>query len=252
MAENKKGFILYADQQEVFKALTDEQAGKLIKHILDYVNDENPISDDPIINLVFIPIKQQLKRDLDKWEKRAEKSRENGKKGGRPKGLKEEPKEPTGFIENLTEPKKPVNDNVNVNVTVNDNVNDKVNVIDNNTYIEIQRIYNEVCIDLPKIQKLSQTRKNKIKGFLKDNTLNDLGDLFKKVHTSDFLSGRDGNWKASFDWILKPGNTIKIQEGNYDNKSKPKQKTLAETQQETYDRLAGQFAKELNIMNNKL
>jgi len=220
MAENKKGFILYADQQEVFKALTDEQAGKLIKHILDYVNDESPISDDPIINLVFIPIKQQLKRDLEKWEKRAEKSRENGKKGGRPKGLKEEPKEPTGFIENLTEPKKPVNDNVNVNVTVNDNVNDNVNVIDNNTYVEIQRIYNDVCLSLPKIQKLSQTRKNKIKGFLKDNTLQDLGDLFKKVQASDFLTGRKTEWSADFDWIMKPANTLKIQEGNYDNKQK--------------------------------
>jgi hypothetical protein len=68
MAENKKGFILYADQKELFSQLPDEIAGKLIKHIMAYVNDENPISDDILINIAFTPIKLQLKRDLVKFE----------------------------------------------------------------------------------------------------------------------------------------------------------------------------------------
>jgi len=68
MAENKKGFILYADQKELFSQLPDEIAGKLIKHIMSYVNDENPISDDILINIAFTPIKLQLKRDLVKFE----------------------------------------------------------------------------------------------------------------------------------------------------------------------------------------
>lgn len=68
MAENKKGFLLYADQYEVFKQLPDDKAGQLIKHIFSYVNDEEPQTDDLILNLVFTPIKQQLKRDLEKFE----------------------------------------------------------------------------------------------------------------------------------------------------------------------------------------
>ena len=68
MSKDKKGFILYADQKELFNQLTDEKAGELIKHIFKYVNDENPTSDDLIINLAFTPIKQQFKRDLDKWK----------------------------------------------------------------------------------------------------------------------------------------------------------------------------------------
>lgn len=68
MAENKKGFILYADQKELFSQLPDEIAGKLIKHIMAYVNDENPVSDDILINIAFTPIKLQLKRDLVKFE----------------------------------------------------------------------------------------------------------------------------------------------------------------------------------------
>ena len=40
MAEGKKSFILYVDQRGTFNKLSDEQAGKLIKHIFAYVSDE--------------------------------------------------------------------------------------------------------------------------------------------------------------------------------------------------------------------
>ena len=69
MAENKKSFVAYADWKETFDALSDEKAGQLIKHIFAYVNDENPESEDMLINAVFASIKQTLKRDLRKWEK---------------------------------------------------------------------------------------------------------------------------------------------------------------------------------------
>jgi hypothetical protein len=68
MAKDKKGFILYADQKELFEQLPDDKAGQLIKFIMKYVNDEDPSTDDLIINLAFTPIKQQLKRDLQKFE----------------------------------------------------------------------------------------------------------------------------------------------------------------------------------------
>jgi len=53
MAENKKSFILYCDQKGIWDKLSDEQAGKLIKHVLSYVNDENPTTNDFIIELAF-------------------------------------------------------------------------------------------------------------------------------------------------------------------------------------------------------
>ena len=69
MAENKKAFVLYADVLHTIKYLNDEQAGQLFKHILAYVNDENPTNENPIINIAFEPIKQQLKREIDRdWE----------------------------------------------------------------------------------------------------------------------------------------------------------------------------------------
>ncbi len=66
--KNKKSFLLYADWKETFETLSDDKAGELIKHIFAYVNDENPTSDDMLINAVFANIKHTLKRDLRKWE----------------------------------------------------------------------------------------------------------------------------------------------------------------------------------------
>jgi len=42
MAQDKKGFILYADQKALFDKLPNDKAGELIKHIFSFVNDEKP------------------------------------------------------------------------------------------------------------------------------------------------------------------------------------------------------------------
>jgi hypothetical protein len=66
--ENKKSFILYCDLIHTVNKLPDETAGKLLKHILAYVNDLNPETDDILVEVAFEPIKQAMKRDLKKWE----------------------------------------------------------------------------------------------------------------------------------------------------------------------------------------
>jgi hypothetical protein len=68
MAENKKSFLLYCDLIYTIEKLTDEQAGKLLKHTLKYVNDQNPNPEDILTEIAFEPIKQSLKRDLLKYE----------------------------------------------------------------------------------------------------------------------------------------------------------------------------------------
>jgi len=114
MAKDKTSFLLYCDQQGVFNKLPDQIAGKLIKHIFAYVNDENPPCDDLLLTIAFEPIKTQLKRDLRKYDDYIDKQKFNGAKGGRPK--KEEETQITQPF--FQEPKKA--DNVNVNATVKD------------------------------------------------------------------------------------------------------------------------------------
>jgi len=114
MAEGKKGFVLYADIIHTVKKLPNDKAGELFKFILDYVNDKNPNTDDLITQLAFEPIKQSLKRDLEKYEARCKRNKENGNKGGRPPRKPTEeiinPKKPTGLNGLQDKPKKPDSD----------------------------------------------------------------------------------------------------------------------------------------------
>ena len=132
MADGKKSFLLYADQRGIFEKLPDEEAGKLIKHIYSYVNDEDP-KGDFIVELAFESIKTQLKRDLKKWEKQQEQRREAGRNSAEKrkqakKALDERERDSTLVDDNSIS--STVNDNVNVTVNVNDNVT--VNETDNN------------------------------------------------------------------------------------------------------------------------
>lgn len=81
MAENKKSFVLYCDTLHMVSKLPNDKAGELFKHLLRYVNDENPETEDLIIQIAFEPIKQQLKRDLKKWELEKEEKSIGGRMG---------------------------------------------------------------------------------------------------------------------------------------------------------------------------
>ena len=64
----------------MFETLNDAEAGKVIKHIFRYVNDLSPATPDRTTQIVFEPIKQQLKRDLDVWNKSISRKSDGGKK----------------------------------------------------------------------------------------------------------------------------------------------------------------------------
>ena len=123
---------MYADQREQFDQLTDEQAGKLIKHLFAYVNDENPQTDDIVTKLSFTPIKSQLKRDLIKYEGKKGQWSAAGKASAEARKLKKE--QASTDSTNVNDRSNRSTDstvNVNDNVSVNDNVN--VNDIKKNT-----------------------------------------------------------------------------------------------------------------------
>lgn len=136
MAKEKKGFLLYADIIHMVVKLPDDKAGQLFKLILAYVNDQNPSTDDLLLDLAFTPIQLQLKRDLKNWEDIKEKRRRAGKKGGEATASKAEQDAPNSskleqMIANDSKPRQSIAVNVNDNVSVN--VNDSVSVIGNNT-----------------------------------------------------------------------------------------------------------------------
>lgn len=116
MASGKKSFILYADQITLVSSLTDDEAGRLFKHILAYVNDLDPECSDRIVQVAFEPIKQQLKRDLKYWEDKRVRRQEAGKLGAEAKWQK------IAKDGNAINSMAKMAVNVNGNVNVNDNV----------------------------------------------------------------------------------------------------------------------------------
>jgi hypothetical protein len=132
MAKDKKSFILYVDQKDLWNKLPDEIAGKLIKHIYAYVSDENPTSEDLMIEIAFEPIKQQLKRDLKLFEEKRVKRSEAGKEGASKRW-------------------QPIaNDGKRINDIAKIAVNDNVNVNDINIY----RAFAHLSISNLEVEKL--------------------------------------------------------------------------------------------------
>ena len=100
---------------------------------------------------------------------------------------------------------------------------DKGKEKDKDIFADFVAGYHLLCPSLPKVIKISDARKRVIKARIKEFGLEDIKTVFEKTESSDFLTGKTSDFKASFDWILKPANLVKILEGNYDNR-KPKNK----------------------------
>lgn len=123
----KKSFVLYCDTYDTLQHLTDEQLGKLTRMIFEYqISGITPETNNPLF-IAFGFIKSSLDRDCVKYEERAERSRENGVKGGRPKKNQAGKKETQKTQRVISEPKKPDSDSVSVSVSDSVSVNVNAN-----------------------------------------------------------------------------------------------------------------------------
>ena len=78
--KDQKGFIVYSSIQEVINELDDAQVAQLFRGMVDYfINGKDP-KFSGILKFVFIPIRQQMDRDAEKYERKCEKMRENANK----------------------------------------------------------------------------------------------------------------------------------------------------------------------------
>ena len=86
--------------------------------MLRYVNDLNPEAPDRVTSLLFEPIKQQLKRDLEKWNNKSATRSEIGRLGGlKSAETRAKQKEANEAIASKNQANQPDNDSVSVNVS---------------------------------------------------------------------------------------------------------------------------------------
>ena len=83
MGEGKKGFILFLNFLPMIDALTDEEAGRLIKAIMHHENGEEiDLTYDRLVQAAYLGITPQIDLQNEKWEKTKEARREAGRRGG--------------------------------------------------------------------------------------------------------------------------------------------------------------------------
>ena len=80
MSKDQKGFIVYGDIKAVIDELDDGQVAQLFRGMVEYFTDGKEPKFSGILKFVFIPIKQQMDRDADKYVHKCEKMRENANK----------------------------------------------------------------------------------------------------------------------------------------------------------------------------
>ncbi len=88
-----------------------------------------------------------------------------------------------------------------------------------NAHQDIVDFYNSECKSLPPVKVLTPKRKQTITARVREHGQEAVFEMLKKAGRSCFLAGqnKDG-WVASFDWIFRPNNFVKVLEGNYDDK----------------------------------
>ena len=80
------GFMMYRDYIEYFSYLSKEEKADLLDAIFAYVfKGEGPSSLSPVASLAFAIVRNNVDRDLEKYDKKCEKNRKNGALGGRPR-----------------------------------------------------------------------------------------------------------------------------------------------------------------------
>jgi hypothetical protein len=88
----KKSFLFFVDNFDAVEELTNEDAGILLKTIVSYLNTGKVEKTSQLVRVVFIPIKNSIDRNNEKYAGVVEKRRLAGKSGGLAKASKRKQK----------------------------------------------------------------------------------------------------------------------------------------------------------------
>lgn len=97
--------MIYLDWEEDIKMMDPKEAQNFILNIIRDAKGEQPYLPSRVEQMHWLQIKRILDINKDKYEKQAQRSRENGMKGGR----KKNPQNPTGFFETQENPENLIN-----------------------------------------------------------------------------------------------------------------------------------------------
>jgi len=257
----KKSIIIYADCIAILEELTYEQAGRLFKAILAYVNDE-PVTEtegDPAIMMAFKVLKTQIDRDAEKYDEICKKRSEVGKrhKGNQYTRLDElkkkveqmEQKLQTGTTgtdsendsENDSEVTNVTNNNLPLSLRSKGSLHSKADATQPKSFREkVLRYFNDKMAgkSIKPIKAITDGTKRSeyLKARVREHGRDAIFQMIDKAAGSQFLNGyNQKGFTATFDWLVLPNNFIKVLEGNYDNENNGTNRKDSGTEQRAAD-----------------
>ena len=99
------------------------------------------------------------------------------------------------------------------NISLDNKENIKKDIVN-----EVIELYHSICVSFPTLRAVSEKRKKAVAKLLKTYSMEDFRKVFENAESSSFLKGAGGGWKASFDWLIKEDNLLKVLEGSYADK----------------------------------
>ena len=256
----KEAFLLKSSWKDIFTNISDKQAGMLIKALYQF-NCTDIAAGDIVATLADVEVRAYFNimvldciKFQEGYDRRCETSRENGKKGGRPKKPKknlnnlgyeirngnslnnsclEKPKKPNSKPNKPNNLKKPENENDNDNDLTLESSNedsssggsppDAPEKFDYKKFVDWFNSETQGVFGIVKYP-LGDKRKASIRARVREHGKKSFFEVIKRAKESDFLKGQSQNgFTATLDWLIKPANFEKVLSGNYDNK---RQKTV--------------------------
>lgn len=201
----RDGIIIYVQQYEAIKDLSQSDKGLLLDAIFHYhITGEVMQELPPMVLMAFTFIRTSIDSNTRKYEAIVERNRENGKKGGRPRNPNNpsEPKKPTGLKKTQANPNNPSEPKKADTDTVTDTVKDKkiktesIDDLFSNENILLKPIVSEWIAYKKEIKDPYKTVRG-MKAFVKE--LQKLSNNDPKVAKEITERSMANNWKGIFE-----------------------------------------------------
>ena len=104
--------------------------------------------------------------------------------------------------------------------------NSKSNNKFNNIIEYIHKEWNKSFKDtaVPSVVNIRGARLSSLMARVKEHPDKEFWDKYlERINNSNWLTGRNDDWRVTFDWIIQPRNMDKVLEGNYDDNKNNKE-----------------------------
>ena len=233
---NKTTFVLYSEQWGPLSCLSDEQLGRLFRHIFcwlidgsgDVKKEEQLVETDILIPYRFMTT--QISIDTEKFKRKCEKNRQNIMKRWAKK------KKDTNVDLVIHNENENVNENENENGNENSSIAAAVGISEPvanaeeaaaaDSFFEkaekewmpwFNRLLDGYESQIPRLRMMTKPRAERLRELLEKYGRDVVAETFRKAAGSQFLNGRGTKNKfiAKFDWIIDEKHFLDILEGNF-------------------------------------